>query len=72
VTVSSLSPDCDLPQEPSPIDIVYYAPDESYIVLPLADWAKLGGYVYDLRAWIRSAGPCLVHKPAQPPWRVGK
>jgi hypothetical protein len=62
------APTCDLPQLPSPIDIVFYTPDDRYIILPQAEWAKLGGYIYATRNWIQAAGPCLVSKdkPAQP------
>jgi hypothetical protein len=52
------TPECNIPQEPSPIKIVPYA-NEQFVIISQPDWAVLGGYIYEMQGWIRSAGPCL-------------
>jgi hypothetical protein len=40
------------------VHIVAYGNNE-WVIISKPDWALLGGYIYELQAFVRAAGPCL-------------
>ena len=65
VTVIAAPVACNLPALPMPLSeaIGFPAPDGHGIYVSLSDWARLGGYLTGVAAWIDAAGPCIVGRP---------